>query len=137
MRVLGIDYGERRVGIAITDELNILAHPLKVVRTTNATNEIKKILNEYNDISKIIIGMPLNLKGEVAFKAKQVLDWISELKKEINLPIITWDERFTTVVAESFLLEADVKRKNRKKIIDKMSAQIILQDYLDANKQTS
>ncbi|MFH1825295.1 MAG: Holliday junction resolvase RuvX [Candidatus Firestonebacteria bacterium] len=134
MRLLGIDYGEKRVGVAITDELNILAHPLKVVKSTNAINEIKKILNEYNDISKIIVGMPLNLKGEVSFKAKQVLDWIEKLKKEVNIPIITWDERFTTSAAESFLLEANVKRKNRKKIIDKLAARIILQDYLDANK---
>jgi len=134
MRILGVDYGEKRVGLAITDELKLLSHSLKVVETTNSISEIKKVLDEYGNIEKIVVGIPINLKGEVSFKAKQVLNWIEKLKKEVNIPVVTWDERFTTVSAEDFLLEANVKRKNRKKIIDKMSAQIILQNYLDANK---
>jgi len=134
MRILGVDYGEKRVGLAITDELKLLSHSLKVVDTTNSISEIKKVLDEYGNIEKIVVGIPINLKGEVSFKAKQVLNWIEKLKKEVNIPVVTWDERFTTVSAEDFLLEANVKRKNRKKIIDKMSAQIILQNYLDANK---
>jgi putative Holliday junction resolvase len=134
MRILGVDYGEKRVGLAITDELKLLSHSLKVVDTTNSISEIKKVLYEYGNIEKIVVGIPINLKGEVSFKAKQVLNWIEKLKKEVNIPVVTWDERFTTVSAEDFLLEANVKRKNRKKIIDKMSAQIILQNYLDANK---
>lgn len=135
MRVLGIDYGDKRIGLAITDDLGLMAHPLKVIDRSNDLVEIKKIIKEYGNIEKIVVGMPITLKDEISFKAKQVLSWIEKLKKEVDVPILTWDERFSTVVAEDLLIQADASREKRKKVIDKLAARVILQDYIDADKK--
>ncbi len=135
MSIIGIDYGEKRIGVAITDELTGSAHPLKVVPAVSGLREINKIITEYGNVEKLVVGMPYNLKGEAAFKAKQVLVWIELLKKEVKIPVVTWDERFSTSEAKDILLKADVSRKKRKKIIDKMAACIILQSFVDAGKE--
>jgi putative Holliday junction resolvase len=134
MSIMGIDYGDKRIGVAITDELTGSAHPLKVVGNSLAIKEIKKIIAEYGNVEKLVIGMPYNLKDEVAFKAKQVLVWIEKLRAEISIPIVTWDERFSTSDAKDILIAADVSRKKRKEVIDKMAACIILQSYVDSRK---
>ncbi|MEI6845940.1 MAG: Holliday junction resolvase RuvX [Candidatus Firestonebacteria bacterium] len=134
MSLMGIDYGDKRIGVAITDELTGSAHPLKVVPNAIGISEIKKLISDYGNVEKLIVGMPYNLKSEVAFKAKQVLVWIEKLKKEVDIPVETWDERFSTSEAKEILLGADVSRKKRKEVIDKMAACIILQSYVDAGK---
>ncbi|MCX5776409.1 MAG: Holliday junction resolvase RuvX [Candidatus Firestonebacteria bacterium] len=131
---MGIDYGDKRIGVAITDELTGSAHPLKVIGNSLAIKEIKKLIAEYGNVEKLVIGMPYNLKDEVAFKAKQVLVWIEKLRAEISIPIVTWDERFSTSDAKDILIAADVSRKKRKEVIDKMAACIILQSYVDSRK---
>ncbi len=135
MSILGIDYGDKRIGVAITDELTGSAHPLKVIPTAVGFKEINKIIAEYGNVEKLIVGMPYNLKDEVAFKAKQVQVWIEKLKKEIKIPVETWDERFSTSEAKDILLKADVSRKKRKEVIDKMAACIILQSYVEAERE--
>ena len=135
MRTLGIDYGQKRIGLAITDELTFMAHPLKVISSSNGISEIKKILKEYENIQKIVVGLPVNLKGKVAFKAKQVMEWVKKLKEEVEIPVVTWDERFSTKEAEDFLIELDTSRKKRKKVIDKLAARAILQDFIDATRE--
>lgn len=135
MSIIGIDYGDKKIGVAITDELTGDAHPLKVVPTAIGLKELKKLIAEYGNVEKLVVGMPYNLKDEVAFKAKQVVLWIDTLKKEVQLPVETWDERFSTSEAKDILLKADVSRKKRKEVIDKMAACIILQSYLDAKKE--
>ncbi|OGF44880.1 MAG: hypothetical protein A2452_01900 [Candidatus Firestonebacteria bacterium RIFOXYC2_FULL_39_67] len=134
MSLMGIDYGDKRIGVAITDELTGSAHPLKVIQNAVGIREIKKLAEEYGNVEKFVVGMPYNLKSEVAFKAKQVLLWIDKLKKEVNIPVETWDERFSTSEAKDILINADVSRKKRKEVIDKMAACIILQSYVDAQK---
>lgn len=134
MSIMGIDYGDKRIGVAITDELTGSAHPLKVIGNSLAIKEIKKLIAEYGNVEKLVIGMPYNLKDEVAFKAKQVLVWIEKLRAEISIPIVTWDERFSTSDAKDILIAADVSRKKRKEVIDKMAACIILQSYVDSRK---
>ena len=135
MSIMGIDYGDKRIGVAITDELTGSAHPLKVVPTAIGLREISKLIAEYGNVEKLVVGMPYNLKDEVAFKAKQVKLWIETLKKEVKIPVETWDERFSTAEAKDILLKADVSRKKRKEVIDKMAACIILQSYIDSGKE--
>ena len=134
MSIMGIDYGDKRIGVAITDELTGSAHPLKVIPSAIGIKEIIKLAAEYGNVEKLVVGMPYNLKSEVAFKAKQVVAWIEKLKKETNIPVETWDERFSTSEAKSILIGADVSRKKRKEVIDKMAACIILQSYVDSKK---
>ena len=133
MTILGVDYGDKRVGLAVTDGAGLMAHPLKVVPRATAFREIAAVVKEY-EVTLIVVGMPLNNKDEVAFKAKQVLKWIEELKPAVKVPIETHDERFSTSNAKDTLLEHDVSRKKRGEIIDKLAAANILQSYLDEHK---
>ena len=134
MKILGIDYGEKRIGLALSDASNIIAHGLRVlnrVTTGNWLEEIKTIVDE-NKIEKIVIGLPKNMSGSIGEKGKEVLALVKLLEKVVNVPIVTWDERLTTVSAEKLLLQAELSRKKRKGILDKLSASIILQNYLDS-----
>jgi len=134
MKILGIDYGEKRIGLALSDASNIVAGSFKVLNrdtTGNWLEEIKTIVDE-NKIEKIVIGLPRNMNGSLGEKGKEVLAFVKSLEKVINVPIVTWDERLTTVSAEKVLREADLSRKKRKDIVDKLSASIILQNYLDS-----
>jgi len=136
-RVLALDAGEKRVGVAITDPLNITAQGLEVLERNNEKaflDRLKSLIKEYS-VSKIVIGMPLNMNGTKGSSAKLVEDFVELLKKDIPVDIETLDERLTTKQGERILLEADVSRKKRKLSIDKISAQLILQTYLDLYAQ--
>ncbi len=139
MRVLGIDYGEKRIGLAISDPLGIIAQGLKVVSAENffqnkGIEEFKELIKEFK-ISKIVVGFPLNMDGSTGKKGNEVQSFVEQLKKHISLPFVLWDERLTTVAAENILINTDLSRKRRKKVIDKVAAAIILQGYLDRQKQ--
>lgn len=134
MKILGIDYGEKRIGLALSDASNIVAHGLKVldrVKTSRWLQEIKTIVRE-NKIEKVVIGLPKNMNGSIGEKGKEVLAFVKVLERLVNVPVVTWDERLTTVSAEKVLLQAELSRKKRKGIRDKLSASIILQNYLDS-----
>ncbi len=132
MRILCLDIGEKRIGVAISDENRIFARGLKSIeRGEKEIDEIKKLVEEYN-VEKIVFGLPLRLDGSMSRQTEKTLSFIENLKKYISLPFIPWDERLTTKQAENLLLQADLSRKKRKKLIDKLSAQIILQNYLDS-----
>jgi len=136
-RVLALDAGEKRVGVAITDALNITAQGVEVIERKNEKaflDRLKFLVKEYS-VSKIVIGMPLNMNGTKGSSAKLVEDFVELLKKDIPVDIETLDERLTTKQGERILLEADVSRKKRKLSIDKISAQLILQTYLDLYAQ--
>ena len=134
MKILGIDYGEKRIGLALSDISNTVARSLKVLKR-NATRswlgEIKAIVDK-NKIEKIVIGLPKNMNGSIGEKGKEVLAFVKVLGKVVRVPIVTWDERLTTVSAEKVLRQAELSRKKRKDILDKLSACIILQNYLDS-----
>ncbi len=133
MRILCIDFGDKNVGIAISDEENIFAKGLGSIKMDeNIVKEIKGIVEKYN-IRKIVYGLPLKMDGSFSIQTEKTMAFITKLKKEIkDVEFIPWDERLTTSMAEKFLLSADLSRKKRKKYIDKLSAQIILQNYLDS-----
>ena len=134
MRILGIDYGEKRIGLALSDISNMVARSLKVLnRETNRNwlGEIKTIVDE-NEIKQIVIGLPKNMNGSIGKKGEEVLAFVKVLEKRVKVPIVTWDERLTTVAAEKVLRQAELSRKKRKGILDKLSACIILQNYLDS-----
>ena len=131
MRIMGLDVGEKRIGVAVSDSLGYIAQGISVIKREN-TEELKKIVSDY-DIEKIVVGMPKDTDGSIGRQGKKVLAFIECLKQEIDLPILSWDERFTTREAERVLLKADLSRAKRKKVIDKLAAALILQNYLDSH----
>lgn len=139
-RIIGIDYGQARFGIAISDETKLIAMPIATIQVDGKSeknaikilSEITKIAEEKQfDIEKIVIGLPLMMSGKFGLQADDVLHFVNLLQKMTNIPIITWDERLTTVQAEKSLREGSMSRKKRSKVIDKVAAVIILQSYLD------
>lgn len=132
-RILGMDVGRKRIGLAISDGLGLTAQPLSLLKRKDISRdlaELKKIIVD-RDIKKIVVGLPLNMNGSVGKMAIEILDFVELLKDNLILPVITWDERFTSLQAKTLLLEADLSRRKRKEVIDKLSAQLILQGYLD------
>ena len=131
---MGIDYGERRIGLAISDPLFIIAKPFKIIdrkKTINYFDEILKITIEYG-VKKIIVGLPLKLNGEHTLQTKVVYEFIKELSLIYNHEIITIDERLSSVSAKNYLIEQGIKTGHNKGRIDETAAAIILQEYLDS-----
>lgn len=137
-RILGIDYGSIRIGISVSDPLKIIAQGLRTISNdSRCLDEIVSIIAEQN-IEKIIIGNPLNLKGEIGTKAEEVNAFVKKLKEKITLEIILLDERFTSVMAQRSIISMGTKKKqrqNNKGKIDEVAAAILLQSYLDSRKQ--
>ncbi|WP_234121060.1 Holliday junction resolvase RuvX [Clostridium hydrogenum] len=134
MRILGIDVGDRTIGMAISDPLGFTAQGIGTIRRKNEEfdiNELKKICDEYK-VEKILCGLPKNMNGTVGPQSEKVLQFCEVIKEKLNLEIVMWDERLTTVAAHRAMLEADMSRAKRKKIVDKVAATYILQGYLDS-----
>ena len=130
-RLLGIDYGRARVGIAISDELRLLAHPLETISAkTKVAQRVSEIVRE-REIEKIIVGFPRNMSGETGKAADEVNEFVARLQQAVPCPIVKWDERLTTVAAERALREAGKKTRETRNFIDQVAAQMILQAYLD------
>ena len=139
MKFLAIDLGLSRTGIAISDDLEMMAIPLKTIRQKNKDkllNEISELVKVYN-IDKIILGLPVNMDGSEGESAKNARLFSEKLFAITGLEVILQDERVTTVLAHSYLNNADVKKKKKKDVGDTVSAVIILQNYLDFKKNTS
>lgn len=133
MRVLCLDVGDKYIGIAVSDALGMAAHGLKTINREGCMHALKAVIEEYQEeIGSILVGLPKMLSGDVGIQGEKVLAFVEELKSAINLPIIMWDERLSTVSAEKAMLEAGLSRKKRKGFIDKVAAAIILQSYLDS-----
>lgn len=133
MRILGLDIGEKRIGIAISDELCFTAQGLDVIERKNNgedINKIAEIVSRYN-VVKIVVGLPKNMDGSVGPSGEEVKKYVNKLQNALEVEVDFWDERLSTVAAEKTLIEADISRKKRKKVIDKMAAVFILQNYLD------
>ena len=137
MRIMGLDIGTRSIGIAISDELAITAQGLKTVKRRSLEDDFKEIstIIDHFEISKIVVGLPKNMNGTLGKQAELVFQWIKDLKNRIHVPVVTWDERLSTVGASRVLLEADLSRKKRKKVIDKLAAVLILQGYLSQSRE--
>ena len=134
-RILGIDFGERRIGISISDSLNIIASPLMVIdreKNNDYLEEIKSITIK-NNIGLIVVGLPITLKGTSSQQTEKTLAFINALSKKVDISIKTIDERLTSLEAEKILIQKGVKTGHNKSQIDQVSAIIILQEYLDTN----
>ncbi|NMA86740.1 MAG: Holliday junction resolvase RuvX [Tissierellia bacterium] len=132
-RIMGLDVGDKTIGVAISDPLLITAQGLKTIRRKSIKKdieEIKAIIEEYN-ISKIVIGFPKNMNNTIGPQGEKVLGFVEKLKRRVDVEIILEDERLSTVSAERLLIEGDVRREKRKKVIDTVAATYILQVYLD------
>lgn len=133
MRILGLDVGQRTIGVAISDPLGITAQGITTIRRENKQKDldkIKEICLEYN-VENIIIGLPKNMNGTIGFAGEKIMEFAEVIKNEIKIEVELWDERLTTVAAHRAMLEADLSRAKRKKIVDKIAAIYILQGYLD------
>jgi len=137
MRIMGLDVGERKIGISLSDPTFSIALAHKVYRRSSMKEdleEFKKIVANY-DIKEIVIGLPKNLNGTIGKKAKEIINFAEEIEKYTLIPIVLWDERFSTNEAHRILEMAQIKHKKRRPLLDMMASQIILQGYLDAHKK--
>lgn len=134
MRILGLDVGERTIGVAISDPLGYTAQGITTIRRKNLKidiAELKKICDEYS-VETILMGLPKNMNGTIGPSGEKAIELSKTLEEELHVPVKLWDERLTTVAAHKAMLEADLSRAKRKKIVDKIAAIYILQGYLDS-----
>lgn len=136
MRILGLDFGSKTTGVAVSDGLGWTAQGLEVIRRPvehhfdETLNRLGEIIGQY-EVKKIIIGLPKNMNNTLGDRAEKTLAFAEQLRNRFSLPVETWDERLSTMFAERTLIQADVSRKKRRQVIDKMAAVFILQGYLD------
>ncbi|MBI2470855.1 MAG: Holliday junction resolvase RuvX [Planctomycetes bacterium] len=137
MRIIGIDYGEKRIGLAISDPLGITAQGLPTIERTHIQEDLQKIFTiiREKDVGEIIIGLPKHMNNTLGEKAQAVLAFADLIKKHVNIPVNTIDERLSTVMAHRAMLEGNLSRKKRKDRVDMIAAQLILQNYLDRIKK--
>jgi putative holliday junction resolvase len=129
--ILGIDLGRARIGLAISDELRLLAHPLKTIPANNTSlTQIAEIVRE-RKIDKVVVGIPRHMSGEIGDAANEALKFVDNLRNKLPCPVATWDERLTTVAAERALRDAGKKTRETRHVVDQVAAQMILQAYLD------
>ena len=134
MRILGLDLGDRTIGVAVSDPLGFTAQGITTIRRKSLQydiEELKKICKEYN-IENVLLGYPKNMNGTEGPRCEIVREFAEVIKEQLDLPIQFWDERLSTVAAHRAMLEADLSRAKRKKIVDKIAAVYILQGYLDS-----
>ncbi|MDD5475688.1 MAG: Holliday junction resolvase RuvX [Syntrophales bacterium] len=139
MRILGLDYGTRRIGVAVSDELGITAQALCTLERKTLASDMERIarIAEERAVSSIVIGYPVRTDGTEGVECERVKRFATRLAERCSCSVVTWDEAFSTKEAETLLIEADVSRKKRKKIIDSVAASLILQGYLDSAKSSA
>ena len=134
MRILAIDHGSKRMGIAVSDELKMIAQPLEYILAEPSDKFLARLNELINDkkVELILIGMPRNMDGSYGPAALKVQDFVEMLKAAVCVPIKMWDERLTSAQANRLLIQGNVRRDKRKEQVDKMAAAILLQSYLDS-----
>lgn len=137
MKIIGLDVGDKTIGVAMSDELGICANPVKVIQRTESIRkdigEVRRLAEE-NDVSLIVVGLPLMMDGSEGIQAEKVLGFVEELKRRTRAEIATWDERLSTAEVERMLIASDQSRSKRKQVIDKLAAAVILQTYMDRHR---
>lgn len=135
-RVVGLDVGDVRIGVAVSDPLGIIAQPHSVIKCSGLKNDIAAIakLVAETEAIRVVVGLPLNQEGKIGPQAEKVLAFIEELRTALIVEIVTQDERFSTAAAQRMLIQANVSRKGRKQVIDKIAAHHILQTHLDRQR---
>lgn len=136
MILLGLDFGERRIGVAVSDELGFAARPLPAVERTSRAQDVARIgeIASRRKVHTIIVGLPLNMDGSVGPAARQAQRFAGLLRRELKLPVELWDERLTTAEAERALIAAGERRARRREVRDGVAAALILQGYLDSHR---
>jgi len=144
MRILCLDIGTKRIGVAVSDPMGWTAQPVKVILRRSEAAVFSEIVNlcQELEVLQIVIGIPLNEDGNLGPAAEKIKDFSNRIEKHldvlnIDIPVELWDERYSTATAEERLIDADVSRSRRKKVIDKMAAVVILEDYLRAHEANS
>ncbi len=134
MKILGLDLGSKTIGVAISDDLFLTAQVLTSIHRTTLEKDLAVIVNlvDQYGVEEIVVGLPINMNGSTGDSARKAETFIEQLRETLPIKIIPWDERLSTVAAERILLEGDLSRKKRRKVIDRLSAAIILQGYLDS-----
>lgn len=138
MRILGLDIGSKRIGLALSDELGIIAQGLSTLTRISPEADIQQLLEitTQHKVEKIVVGFPKNMDGTIGKAAHDVLEFIQNMKKLTSIPIEVWDERLSTIAVNRTLIEANTSRRRRKKVVDKLAAVYILQGYLDRAKHS-
>lgn len=142
MRIMGLDFGSRTVGVAISDSLLITAQGIEIIRRKEENKlrqtlaRIEALIEEY-EVTEIVLGFPKNMNDTLGERAELSLEFKEKLERRTGLPVVMWDERLTTVAADKAMMEAGIRRENRKEYVDMIAATFILQGYLDlrANSQ--
>ncbi|MFB6363613.1 Holliday junction resolvase RuvX [Paenibacillus elgii] len=138
MRLMGLDYGDKTIGVAVSDELGWTAQGLEVIRRTTEERDmarLRELIAQYS-VTEIVVGLPKNMNNTIGPRGEICIAFSEQLYETLQLPVHLWDERLTTASAQRTLLEADVSRKKRKQVIDKMAAALILQGYMDAQSNS-
>ena len=137
MRILGLDYGSKTVGVAVSDPMLITAQGVEIIRRESegkirkTYQRIEELCKEY-EVEKIVLGYPKNMNGTDGERAQKSLEFKEALERRTGIPVIMWDERLTTVSADNVMMESGIRRENRKEYVDEIAAMIILQNYLEA-----
>jgi len=139
MRILGIDYGEKRVGLAISSPVVSIAQGLPTIERVDGRDYLEELADiiKGKEVDEIVVGLPKNMNGTIGEKAEEVLQFVETLKSKFNLPVHTVDERLTTVRAHRAMTGAKMSKKGKKKRVDMIAAQFILQAYLDQNSRSA
>jgi putative holliday junction resolvase len=134
MRILGLDYGDRRIGVALSDVFGWTAQGLEMIERKREGDDFRRIaeLVKEHEVEAIVVGLPKNMNGTIGPRGEICMAFAEELRQTLSMPVHLWDERLTTVAATRTLLEADVSRRKRKLVVDKLAASLLLQNYLDA-----
>ncbi|MBO4981323.1 MAG: Holliday junction resolvase RuvX [Lachnospiraceae bacterium] len=139
MRIMGLDLGSKTVGVAVSDPLLLTAQPVEIIRRKEENKlrqtlaRIEELIQE-NDVQEIVLGLPKNMNATEGIRAELSYEFKEKLERRTGLPVVMWDERLTTVAADKAMMEAGIRRENRKEYVDKIAAAFILQGYLDRRK---
>ena len=140
MRIMGLDFGSRTVGVAVSDPLFLTAQGVEIIRRKSPNKlrqtlaRIEELITEY-EVDRIVLGYPKNMNNTEGERCEKTQEFRQMLERRTGLPVILWDERLTTVLADQAMMEGGIRRENRKEYVDKLAAVFILQNYLDASRQ--
>jgi putative Holliday junction resolvase len=137
VRILALDVGEKRIGLAVSDPLGITAQGLEVLTRKDRASDLNRLLEVARQwrVQLIVVGLPRHMDGRLGQAAPEILALAAALKEALGVEVVTWEERLTTVEAERVLLQADVSRRRRRQVVDQLAAVLILQNYLDHRQQ--
>jgi len=137
IKLLGLDVGDKRIGLALSDDLGLTAQGRPTLQRTSLKKDLAALRNliKEHQVQKVVVGLPLNMDGSLGTRAQLVLEFKNTLEKQLTIPVVTWDERLSTQAAQRPLREAGLNWRKRRKFVDQVAASIILQNYLDYKRQ--